>query len=86
MDEQRSVDDIIQRIDTANCDAKSIYLTASKEVLTERMVGDIKKGLQAEDVLDRSFVRIPLYQKLNSAKIVTDGKTIQEIAHEIRLL
>ncbi len=85
MDEQRSVDDIIQRIDTANCDAKSISLTASKEVLTERMVGDIKKGLQAEDVLDRSFVRIPFYQKLNSAKIVTDGKPIQEIAQEIRL-
>ena len=86
MHEQSIIDTIIDRIDAANCEVRSISLIVSKEALAERILGDVKKGIRTPDVLDRSLARIPLYQKLNSIKIETDGKTVQEIADEIILL
>lgn len=86
MHEQEIIDTIIKRTDVANCEVKIVSLTATKETLTERILNDVKNGIRTADVLNRSIARLPLYQKLNTAKIVTDGKNIQEIAEEINVL
>lgn len=86
MHEQSIIDTIIERIDSEKCKIKVISLVASKEELTERIMDDVKRGIRTVDVLDRSIARIPFYQKLNSIKIDTDGKSVKEIAGEIRVL
>lgn len=86
MHEQRIIDTIINRIDVANCEVKIVSLIASRETLTARIMGDVKCGKRTIDVLERSVARLPLYQNLNSIKINTDEKTIQEIADEISAL
>ena len=84
--EQEIIDAIINRTDVANCEVKIVSLTASKETLAKRIMGDVTNGIRTADVLDRSLARSPFYQKLTSIKIETDGKTVQEIAEEISLL
>lgn len=86
MHEQSIIDAIIDRIDCEMCDIEVISLIASKEALTERIMDDVKSGKRTIDVLDRSIARIPLYQKLDSIKIETDGKSVKEIADEISAL
>ncbi|MCH3972988.1 MAG: AAA family ATPase [Oscillospiraceae bacterium] len=86
MHEQEIIDTIINRVDVANCEVKIVSLTATKETLAERILKDVKNGIRTADVLDRSIARLPLYQRLTSIKIVTDGKSIQEVAEEISVL
>ncbi len=83
MHEQSIIDEILQKLDTTQCMVKVISLTATEETLRARIMSDVEKGRRTEDVLEKSIARIPLYQKLNSIKIETDGKNISEIAEEI---
>lgn len=43
----------------------------------------MKSGLRTPDVLERSVSRLPLYGKLNTVRVNTDGKSPEEIAEEI---
>ena len=40
----------------------------------------------AEDIIERSIARIPMYQALNTIKIDTNAKTVAMIANEIKQL
>ena len=42
------------------------------------------KGIRTADVIERSVVRIPLYQELDTIKIDTKGKTVRVIVDELR--
>ncbi len=83
MHEQSIIDTILNRVNTTTCVVKVISLLAGKDILTERIMRDIKKGSRNIDVLERSLARIPLYQAVKSIKVNTDGKTVHEIAEEI---
>ena len=47
---------------------------------------DVVRGIRSEDVIERSVVRIPMYQVLNTIKIDTNAKTVAMIANEIKQL
>ena len=84
---QRSViDSILARLDTENCTVKCISLIADESSLRVRLSEDISKGIRTADVIERSLARISMYQILDTIKIDTSGKTISQIADEIKAL
>ena len=86
MHEQAILDSIIQKLDTECCDVKCISLTADEASLRQRLQWDVDRGLRTADVIERSAARIHLYQNLNTIKIDTTKKTVQEITEEIKAL
>ena len=86
MHEQEIIDSIIAKLKLDNCEVKCISLIADEDNLQRRLTRDVQKGIRKEDVIDRSIVRIPLYQKLDTVKVDTNNKTIAEIVAEIAQL
>lgn len=86
MHEQAILDDLLSRLDTADCRVVCVSLLAGEATLRERIGADVARGARTADVLERSLARIPLYQKLNTVKIDTDGRTPAGIAAQIRAL
>ena len=83
MHEQSIIDRIINNLDKTNCEIKMISLICDEKELRERLSKDIAAGKRKPDVIDRSLARIPLYHQLNTIKINTNGKTVNEIAEEL---
>ena len=86
MHEQSIIDTILKKLDLSNCRVRSISLIAGEKVVRERIASDIAKGIRTPDAVERSLARLPLYQKLNTIKIDTTGKSVPEISVEIRAL
>ena len=86
MHQQSIIDSIVEKLDTENCDVKCISLITDEINLRERLTADVENGIRTADVIDRSVVRIPLYQTLNTIKIDTNRKTVSMISDEIRRL
>ena len=61
-----------------------ITLICDETNLRERINKDIKNGERTKDNLEKSIERIEMYNKLNSTKIETSKKTVQEITKEIK--
>lgn len=83
MHEQEIINTILAGIDTADCEAKLISLVCNPATLEQRLKKDILDGKRRQDVIERSAERLPLYNKLNTVKIATDGKTLDEITNNI---
>jgi len=86
MHQQFIIDLIVEKLDTQNCDVKCISLIADEASLRERLTKDVENGIRAEDVIERSVTRIPMYDTLNTMKIDTRGKTVAMIVDEIKRL
>jgi shikimate kinase len=86
MDHQSIIESILKCLDLEDIDIKIISLTGNPENIKERLEKDIATGIRKDDVVKRSMARLPLYQKLNTIKINTDGKSIEDIAKEIACL
>lgn len=86
MHEQSIIDRIVSGLDTCDCRVIPISLICSEEELIGRLQKDVAAGIRAPDVIERSVQRIPLYQKLNTIKVNTSQKSVDEIAREIALL
>lgn len=86
MHQQAVIDSIIEKLDTKNCDVKCISLIADEANLRKRLTQDVESGIRAEDVIERSVARIPMYDTLNTIKIDTNEKTVAMIADEIKRL
>lgn len=69
MHEQAILDDILSRLDTADCQVNLISLVCSREALQERLQKDIDVKIREKDVISRSLERIALYEKLETIKI-----------------
>ncbi len=85
MHEQEIINAILGNLDTADCKVKTISLLCSEQALRERLLGDVRKGLRQADVIERSVQRLPLYQGLNTKKIDTSEKTVEQIIREVML-
>lgn len=83
MHEQAIIDSIIQKLNTDNCNVKCISLLADEQTLRNRLDADVNAGIRFADVIERSIARISKYQYLNTIKIDTVNKSIQQIADEI---
>ena len=86
MHEQSIIDAILEKLDLSDCRVRSISLIAGEKAVRERIASDIAKGSRTPDAMERSLARLPLYQKLNTIKIDTTGKSVLEICGEIRAL
>ncbi|NCU27643.1 hypothetical protein EOM86_13155 [Candidatus Nomurabacteria bacterium] len=86
MHEQGIIDHILENTARPNCNVRSVSLLCNEQTLRERLSEDIRNGIRKEDVILRSVARIPLYDKLDTVKIVTDGKTPENVADEIAAL
>ena len=83
MHEQRIIDDILGGTDCSLCSVRVISLLASNNIDAE-IIQRLNEGIRTPEMFSkRSVKRIPLYDKLKSEKIITDGKTVRQIADEI---
>lgn len=83
MDRQEIIDDVLSGLDTAGCRVWPVSLLAGEEALRGRLEGDIRRGLREPGAVENSLARLPLYEKLNTWKIDTDGRFPREVAEEL---
>ena len=86
MHEQSVIDSITATLDTSRCKIVKISLLADEPTLRLRLSSDVAQGIRFADVIDRSVARINLYQALDTIKVDTSNKTVQEIVHVISAL
>ncbi len=84
MHEQEIINEILEHLDLSSCQVVKISLMAEEKVIQQRLMKDVEKGIRTEDVISRSVKRIPLYEALDTVKIDTNGKSIDEIVEEIK--
>jgi len=77
------IDSLIEKLHGKNHQIKKISLVASPEVLTERLLGDIEKGVRQPDVIERSLERLPLYEALHTIKVDVSDLTPIETADKL---
>ncbi len=78
--------DILNKIDSSSVDVYKITLMCSKENLINRINKDIKLGLRYEDNIKRSLDRLELYNKMDTIKIDTSNKSIEDMVDEIKVI
>ncbi len=83
MHEQNIIDTILANTDTAHCEVQTISLVCNPDTLRTRLAKDIVAGIRTADCVERSMARIPLYDKLSTTKINTDGRSVASVADAI---
>ena len=86
MHEQSIIDHIIGNLNMENCAVRSISLVANEACLRERLLKDVAQGRRTADVIERSISRLPLYRQLNTVKVDTSNKSVQQIVDEIKAI
>ena len=86
MHEQSIIDHIIGNLNMENCAVRSISLVANEACLRERLLKDVAQGRRTADVIERSVSRLPLYRQLNTVKVDTSNKSVQQIVDEIKAI
>ena len=86
MHEQSIADEILARLELGECRVKEISLVCTAEELRSRLQKDIDAGVRMPDILERSPARLPLYEKRNTVKLDTTGKSPKEVAQDILVL
>lgn len=86
MHEQTIIDHITANLNMDNCAVRSISLVANEACLRERLLKDVAQGRRTADVVERSIPRLPLYLQLNTIKIDTSNKSVQQIVDEIKAI
>lgn len=81
--EQSILDDLLSRLDTADCTVKAVSLLCTPAALAERLQKDVAAGLRQADVVGRSLERLPLYGALNTRKIDVSALSPGETAEAI---
>ena len=74
---------ILNPLKNLDVEVIKITLTCSKETLVNRISKDIKSGKREKDSINKSLKRVKLYDKLNTIKINTDNKSVQECVQDI---
>ncbi len=83
MHQQSIIDEIISGLDLSCCEIKTISLVCDEKTLKERLNKDVANGVRKADVIERSMKRLELYHKIDSIKINTSDKSVDEICREI---
>ncbi len=58
-------------------------LLCSRETLLEHLQKDIALGKRSQDILERALDYLPLYERMETDKIMVQGKMPQQVAQEI---
>ncbi len=69
MHRQDIIDSILSRIESNECKIHCISLVCDEAIIVKRLKEDVKKGLRTDDIIEKSVMRIPLYDSLDTEKI-----------------
>ena len=83
MHEQSIIDDLVSRLDLSDCTLHCISLVCSEDALRRRLTRDVEAGIRRADVIERSVVRIPLYDRLDTVKVDVSSITPEAAAEKI---
>lgn len=83
MDRQSILDELKDGLRLESAEVVLVSLLCAPEELEERLGRDIARGLRDPDVVKRSLQRLPLYNDLNTRKVDTTGKAVEEVANRI---
>lgn len=74
---------ILGRLDLSETNVKQYTLLCTESTLQKRIEQDIHDNLRSMDVLERSLNYLPLYDRQNTIKIMTDDLSLDEIVNQI---
>lgn len=77
------MDSILYKINMDKIDLYKITLICDEDTLVKRIKKDIKSGIRDEDNIIRSLDKLKLYKNMNTLKIDTANKSIDEIVENI---
>lgn len=83
MHRQDLIDSILNRLDTTNCDLVNASLITDEQTICERLSNEVKNGIRNTEVIDRSLAKLKLYDNLDTIKIDTTDKSVEQISNEI---
>lgn len=83
MHEQGIIDSLLSMVGEGGYEFYNFSLVCSPETLVKRLSRDVENGIRTSDVIARSVPRLPLYDKINSFKINTDGLAPAQTADAI---
>ena len=83
MHRQAILDELLARLNTADCRVKRISLLCDALTLCARLQRDVDAGLRQAEVISRSLDYLPLYEALDTEKIDTTGLSPKEAARRI---
>ena len=83
MHQHSILDDLLARLDTADCRVRLISLTCAEEALRKRLQKDVDAGIRTPDVIGRSVERLGCYEALQTEKIDVSRITPVEAAEKI---
>ena len=83
MHEQAIVDELLGKLEPLCAEFRIFTLMPNEKALTSRLQKDVDNGLRSEDVIKRSVVRLPLYEKMNTCKIDVSSISAKEAAEII---
>lgn len=86
MHEQSIIDTILSRLDLTDCNVYAISLICSAESLQKRIESDIAAETRTQSDLERSLLRLPLYEHLATQKLDVSSLTPDETAEQILAL
>lgn len=79
MYQQEIIDELLERLDTHDCEVFCISLICSKEQLTKQIQKDIDAGIRNKDILQRSIERLEQYSQLNTSFIDITNLSIEDV-------
>lgn len=81
---QREIlEELLGRLALEGARVRVFTLMLSEAALRAHIEKDVKDGLRAPDVLERSLARLPLYREMDTEKVEVDGLTPRQAAEEI---
>ena len=83
--EQTIIDTILERLPLSDCRIRNISLICNERNLKSRLRQDISAGIRTADIVERSLARLPLYSRLHTEKVDTNGKSAEKVANIILL-
>lgn len=84
--EEEIMRDVLSRISLKNVDVYKVTLMCTKEDLVKRIKKDIENGIRDEKNIDRSLEKYNLYKSMDTIKIDTTDRNVDEIVNEIKAL
>ena len=84
LQEQSILDDLLARLNTANCAVHLVSLVCEQQALIRRIQKDVDAGIRAADTLERSVARLPFYASLRTDLLDVTDITPEEAAAAIQ--
>lgn len=86
MHQKEIIDSIFDKLDLQHSETQIFTLTLTEEALSKRLFLDISRGIREPDIIERSLVRLSLYDKMDTRKIDVSDITPLEAAKMIASL